>query len=146
LAGQLEAALQLGEQNHIAQGGQAPREGEGASAAAEEFSRLLEQLKQAVLWIRNNYFELAVFRIHRIHVFFGLPDPDPPDLRFFWPPGSGSTSQRYVYGSSSGSGSIKQNSKKNLDSYCFVTFLDFLSLQNYVKYGNFKSNKQKIFF
>jgi hypothetical protein len=56
MAGQLEAAMQLGEQNHIAQGGQPPREGEGGSVAAEEFSRLLEQLKQAVLWIRNNYF------------------------------------------------------------------------------------------
>ncbi len=57
LAGQLEAALQLGEQNHIAQGGQAPREGEGGSDAAQEFSRLLQQLKQAALWIRNKYFE-----------------------------------------------------------------------------------------
>ncbi len=55
MAGQLEAALQLGEQNHIAQGGQPTREGEGGSAAAQEFSRLLEQLKQAVLWIRSNY-------------------------------------------------------------------------------------------
>jgi hypothetical protein len=49
MAGQLEAALQLGEQNHIAQGGQPTREGVGGSVAAEEFSRLLEQLKQAVL-------------------------------------------------------------------------------------------------
>jgi hypothetical protein len=43
-----------------------------------------------------------------IHMFLGLPDPDPlvrdvdpdPNLSI-----------------------IKQNSKKNLDSYCFVTFL-----------------------
>jgi hypothetical protein len=27
------------------------------------------------------------------------PDPDPPDPRVFWPPGSGSTSQRYGSGS-----------------------------------------------
>jgi hypothetical protein len=36
----------------------------------------------------------------------------------FWPPGSGSTSQRY------GSGSTNHPAKivrKNLDSYCFVT-------------------------
>jgi hypothetical protein len=63
---------------------------------------------------------------------------------FFGPPGSGSTSQRY------GSGSIWirilpsacKNSKKNLDSFYFVTLFDFLSL----KYdGNVasKSNKQK---
>ncbi len=25
---------------------------------------------------------------------------------------------------------IKKNSKKNIDSYCFVTFYDFLSLKN----------------
>jgi hypothetical protein len=28
-----------------------------------------------------------------------VPDPDPPDPRVFWPPGSGSTSQRYGSGS-----------------------------------------------
>jgi hypothetical protein len=33
------------------------------------------------------------------------PDPDPPDPRVFGPPGSGSTSQRYGSGSSSGYGS-----------------------------------------
>jgi hypothetical protein len=53
-------------------------------------------------------------------------DPDP---HVFGPPGSGSgsTSQRY------GSGSFHQhakNSKKNLDSYYFVTLFDFLSLKN----------------
>jgi hypothetical protein len=48
-----------------------------------------------------------------------------PDPHVFGPPGSGSISQRC----GSGSGSfhhpsiIKQNSKKNLDSYCFVTSL-----------------------
>ncbi len=38
-------------------------------------------------------------RIHRIHMFLGLPDPDPPDPHVFGPPGSGSTSQRYGSGS-----------------------------------------------
>jgi hypothetical protein len=48
------------------------------------------------------------------------PDPDPPDPHVFGPPRSGSTSQRYgirirILLSSS------NTSKKNLDSYCFVT-------------------------
>jgi hypothetical protein len=34
-------------------------------------------------------------------LYSGVPDPDPPDPRVFWPLGSGSTSQRY--GSESGS-------------------------------------------
>jgi hypothetical protein len=38
-----------------------------------------------------------------------------------------------------------QNSKKNLDSYFFVTLFDFLSLKNYVNVPS-KSNKQKKFF
>jgi hypothetical protein len=64
-------------------------------------------------------------------MFLGLPDPDPlvrgmdpdpapdPDL----------------------SSSCK-NSKKNLDSYYFVTLFDFLSLKNDVNVPS-KSNKQK---
>ncbi len=35
------------------------------------------------------------------------PNPDPPDPRVFWPPGSGSTSQRY----GSGSGSFYHHAK-----------------------------------
>jgi len=64
------------------------------------------------------------------------PDPDPPDPHVLGPPGSvsGSTSQRY------GSGS--KNSKKNLDSYYFVTLFDFLSLKNDINVAS-KSNKQK---
>jgi len=37
----------------------------------------------------------------------GVPDPDPRDPRVFWPPGSGSTSQRY----GSGSGSFYHHAK-----------------------------------
>ncbi len=37
------------------------------------------------------------------------PNPDPPDPHVFWPPGSGSTSQRY--GSGSGSVSFYHNAK-----------------------------------
>jgi len=47
-----------------------------ASQAGSKFSKLvrfvdvLNSLFIAVLWIR--------IRIHRIHMFWGLPDPDPP--------------------------------------------------------------------
>ncbi len=70
-----------------------------------------------------------------------VADPDLPDPHFFGPPGSGSgsISQRYGSGSGSGSGSFyhriwilpspSKKSKKNLDSYCFVTSFDFLSLK-----------------
>ncbi len=48
-------------------------------------------------------------RIHRTHMFLGLLDPDPdPSL-------------------------IKQNSKKNLDSYCFVTSYGLLSLSTRIR-------------
>ncbi len=39
---------------------------------------------------------------------------------------------------------IKQTSKKNLGSYCFVTFYDFLSLKNDVNVAS-KSKKKKNF-
>jgi hypothetical protein len=43
----------------------------------------------------------ALFRIRRIHMFLGLPAPDPyPSIN-------------------------KQKMKKNLDFYCFMTFLAF---------------------
>jgi hypothetical protein len=45
-----------------------------------------------------------------------VPDPDLPDPHVFGPPGSESISLRY----GSGSGSF-YHSKKNLDSYYFVT-------------------------
>ncbi len=41
--------------------------------------------------------------------------------------------------------SSSKNSKKNLDSYCFVTFSYFLSLKNDVN-AHSKSNRPKIFF
>jgi hypothetical protein len=67
-------------------------------------------------------------------MFLGLPDPYPlvrgvnPDL-----------DPSIILPSSS------KNSKKNLDSYCFVTSLDFLSLKNDVNVPS-KSNKQKNYF
>jgi hypothetical protein len=66
-------------------------------------------------------------RIHRIHMFLGLPDPDPL-VRGMDPDPDPSI--------------ILKNSKKNLDSYYFVTLFDFLSLKNYVNEAS-KSNKQK---
>jgi hypothetical protein len=75
-----------------------------------------------------------------IHVNSSVPDPDP---HVFGPSGSGSTSQRY--GSGSGTGPFfyhAKKSKKNLDSYYFVTLFDFLSLKNDVNVPS-KSNKQK---
>jgi hypothetical protein len=69
-------------------------------------------------------------------------DPDPPDPHVFGPPGSGSISHRYGSGSGSGSLSSCKNSKKNIDSYYFVTLFDFLSLENYVNVPS-KSNKQQ---
>jgi hypothetical protein len=64
-------------------------------------------------------------RIHRIHMFLDLQDPDPMVRVWIL--------------------IIKQNSKKNLDAFCFVTFLDFLSSKNNVNVPS-KSKKQKNFF
>ncbi len=64
-------------------------------------------------------------RIHRIHMFLGLPDLDP-----------------LVRGMDPDPSVIMQNSKKNLDSYYFVTLFDFLSFKNDVNVPS-KSNKQK---
>jgi hypothetical protein len=64
-------------------------------------------------------------------MFFGLPDPDPlvrdtnPDPDPLYHPSI-----------------IKQNSKKNLDSYFFRLLLDFLFFKNDVNVPS-KSNKQK---
>ncbi len=62
-------------------------------------------------------------------MFLGLLDPDPDLLvRDMGPDPDPSI--------------IMQNSKKNLDSYFFVTLFDFLSLKNVVNLAS-KSNKQK---
>ncbi len=59
-----------------------------------------------------------------ISIPVSVADPDPPDPRVYGPPGSASGSISQRYGSGSGSGSFHHQankSKKNLDSYCFVT-------------------------
>ncbi len=53
-----------------------------------------------------------------------VADTDPPDPHVFWPSGSGSGSEVWIRILLSPS----KKSKKNLDSYCFVAFFDFLSL------------------
>ncbi len=66
-------------------------------------------------------------RIHRIHMFLGLQDPDPL-VRGLDPDPDPSI--------------IMQKFKKNLDSYYFVTLFDFLSLKT-DEYVPSKSKKQK---
>ncbi len=68
-------------------------------------------------------------RIHRIHMFLGLPDPDPLEVVIrilLW--------IRILLSSC-------KTRKKNLDSYYFVTLFYFLSLKNDVNVPS-KSNKQ----
>jgi hypothetical protein len=55
---------------------------------------------------------LIRIRIHLIHMFLGLRDPDPLVRGMDLDPNP----------------SLSKNSKKNLDSYCFVIFWDFLFL------------------
>ncbi len=68
---------------------------------------------------------LTVFRIHRIHIFLGLR------IRIH----KSEVWIRIRY----------HQAKKNLDSYCFVTYFWLLSLKNIVNVPS-KSNKQKNFF
>jgi hypothetical protein len=93
---------------------------------------------------QNVPFSLMAFMLSRLFsTLFGSDadaDPDPnPDPHVFGPPRSGSTSQEvwiWILLSSC------KNSKKNLDTYYFVTLFDFLTLKNYVNVAS-KSNKQK---
>jgi hypothetical protein len=74
-------------------------------------------------------------RIHRIHMFLGLQDPYPDPL---------------VRGMDPDPFITMQKSKKNLDSYYFVTLFDFLSLKNDVnvlqKVISRKNSVKKLFF
>jgi hypothetical protein len=76
------------------------------------------------------------YSISLISAVPGVPDPDPnpdPDPRVFRPPGSGSgsISQKCGYGSGAiyHPSIIKQNSKKNLEFYCFVTYFILFSVK-----------------
>jgi hypothetical protein len=54
-----------------------------------------------VLNIHENLLECLLEMGNYADVQASVPDPDPPDLHVFGPPGSGSTSQRYGSGSGS---------------------------------------------
>ncbi len=70
-------------------------------------------------------------------MFFGLPDPDPdPLVRGMDPDPDPALDPDPELLSSC------KNSKKNLDSYYFVTLFDCLSLKNDINVAS-KSNKQK---
>ncbi len=72
-------------------------------------------------------------RIHRIHMFFGPLDSDPDSLvRGTDPDPDPSITVP------------SKNSKKNLDSYCFVTSFLLFIFENDVNVPS-KSNKQKSF-
>jgi hypothetical protein len=64
----------------------------------------------------NYFFSLVSLRAET-----SVADPDPPDPHIFGAPGYGSGSISQRYGSGCSSGSLSKNSKKNLDFYCFVT-------------------------
>ncbi len=89
-----------------------------------------------MLEIANLFQYQSLYYMNDIYGSVADPDPNP---HVFGPPGSGSISQRYGSGSSS-----CKNSKKNLDSYYFVTLFDFLSLKKDVNVPS-KSNKQNFF-
>jgi hypothetical protein len=80
-------------------------------------------------WVRGSWSSGIAFSV-----------PDPPDPRVFWPPGSGSTSQRYGSGSVSGSFYHLEKILRNLESNYFMSLFDFLSLKNNVNIPS-KSNK-----
>ncbi len=69
-----------------------------------------------------------------------VADPDPnPDPHVFGPPGSGSGSISQSHGSGSGSFYHQaKKSKKNLDSYCFVTSFWRFIFENNVRTCTFK--------
>jgi hypothetical protein len=107
----------------------------------------LRQAKLSALRLAGGRF--SSFSLHK--------EDKTSDPHVFGSPGSGSISQRYVSGSGFGFGSgirlrIRlllsscKNSKKNFDSYYFVSFFYFLSLKNdvYVPVPS-KSEKQNLF-
>jgi hypothetical protein len=83
--------------------------------------------KLACNWTRRQYYCVAPailfpdtvipYGTLSFGVLGSVADPDPEDPYVFGLPGSGSISMRYHFGSS------RENSKKTLDSYCFVASL-----------------------
>ncbi len=79
---------------------------------------------------------------YRQTIVSSVADPDPYDLNVFVLPEPDPFP--LVRGTNLDPSIINQNSKKNLDSYWFVTSDDFLSLKNYANVAS-KGNKQKHF-
>ncbi len=87
-----------------------------------------------VTWTESGDFDTENASRIRIHMFLGLPDPDPlvrgmdpdPDLRILI---------RILLSSC-------KNSKKNLDFFYFVTLFDFFLFEKWYK-CTLKTNKQK---
>jgi hypothetical protein len=77
---------------------------------------------------------VLLIRIHRIHMFLGLPDPDKDPLVRGMDPDPDPDPHL----------SSCKNSKKNLDSYYFVTLFDFLSLKNDINVPSKSIKQQKI--
>ncbi len=94
-----------------------------------------------IIHVADNWAKINV-HINRIRLNVVYNNVAAPDPYVFGPTGFGSINQRYGSGSFSSS---SKNSKKNLDSYCFVTSFDFLSLKNDVNVPS-KCNKQKNIF
>ncbi len=89
-------------------------------------------------------FKKILFRVNMHSANKKIPneedsDADPSDPYVFGPPGCRSGSEVWIRILLS----AYKNSKKNLDSYCFVILFDFLSLKNDV---NVPSKSKKNFF
>jgi hypothetical protein len=75
------------------------------------------------------------FRIHQIHIFFGLLDQDLDPLVRGMDPDPAADPDPSI---------IMANNKKNLESYYFVSLFDFLSLKNNVNVPSKSSKKKKL--
>ncbi len=103
--------------------------------------------------LANNLHLIPYFQKVKLYLLDnGVPDPD-PHPHIFGPPGSGSGSISRVRGMDPAPDldpsiillSSSKNSKKNLDSYCFLTFFWTLSLKKDVNVLS-RSNKQENYF
>jgi hypothetical protein len=71
--------------------------------------------------------------MHRIHMFLRLPDPDPLFSRGIDPDPDPSLSS-------------SKNSKKNLDTYCFVTAFELFIFENDVNVPSEVISRKTFFF
>ncbi len=93
----------------------------GTSLQAESAANL--KLSNVLFWFEVFRIRIRI-RIHRINMFLGLPDPYPdPLVRGVDPDPDHSISLL----------SSSKNSKKNLDTSCFVTSLGLIIFENWCK-------------